>query len=69
MGLIGFSNLDLTDLITPALSVVRQPAYEMGRQSVDLLIKMIESKRPVLDFEKRVLPAEVIIRESSMRRS
>lgn len=67
VSLIGFSNLDLTDLITPALSVVRQPAYEMGRQAVELLIQMIESKRPVTEFEKRVLTAEVIIRESSIR--
>ena len=29
--LIGFSNLDLTDLLSPSLSVIKQPAFEMGK--------------------------------------
>jgi DNA-binding LacI/PurR family transcriptional regulator len=53
VALIGFSNLDLTDLLSPSLSVVRQPAYEMGQLSTELLIQQIESKRPVKDFERR----------------
>jgi DNA-binding LacI/PurR family transcriptional regulator len=66
LGLIGFSNLDLTDLLTPSLSVLRQPAYEMGRMAADLLIKMIESKRPVTEFETVVLTSDLIERESSV---
>ncbi|MDE3234754.1 MAG: LacI family DNA-binding transcriptional regulator [Bacteroidota bacterium] len=65
IAVIGYSNLDLTDLISPSLSVVRQPAFEMGKVATDLLIQMIESKRPVTDFENIVLPAEVYARESS----
>jgi DNA-binding LacI/PurR family transcriptional regulator len=68
MGLIGFSNLDLTELLSPSLSVVRQPAYEMGKRAAELLISMIESKRPVTDFERVVLPAELLQRESSAKR-
>jgi len=65
IALIGFSNLDLTDLLSPSLSVVRQPAGEMGKIAAELLIKMIESKRPVLDFQHAVLPAEIFQRSSS----
>ena len=68
LAIIGFSNLDLTELLSPPLSVVRQPAFEMGRQAAELLLKIIESKRPVTEFEKRVLPAEVFVRESSAAR-
>ncbi|TDW96429.1 LacI family DNA-binding transcriptional regulator [Dinghuibacter silviterrae] len=67
MGVIGFSNLDLTDLLAPPLSVVRQPAYEMGRLAAELLIRVIESKKPETAFEKRVLPAELLVRESSLK--
>jgi DNA-binding LacI/PurR family transcriptional regulator len=67
LGLIGFSNLDLTDLLSPSLSVVRQPAFEMGQLSTELLIQMIESKRPVKDFERRVLPPQLLVRESSVK--
>jgi LacI family transcriptional regulator len=65
LAMVGFSNLDLTELLSPSLSVVRQPAFEMGAVSAELLIKTIESKRPVTEFETRVLPAELFIRDSS----
>jgi LacI family transcriptional regulator len=68
IAVIGFSNLDLTDLLSPTLSVVRQPAFEMGKVAAELLINMIESKRPVKEFENRVLPTELVIRESSARK-
>jgi DNA-binding LacI/PurR family transcriptional regulator len=68
LGMVGFSNLDLTDLLSPSLSVVRQPAFEMGELAATLLIKTIESKRPLTDFETRVLPAELFIRESSVEK-
>lgn len=65
IALIGFSNLDLTDLLKPSLSVIRQQAFEIGQQSMELLLQLIESKRPVRAFENRSLPAQLYIRESS----
>lgn len=65
MGLIGFSNTDLTELLDPPLSVIRQPAFEMGEVSMTLLLQLIESKRPVTEFETRVLSTELLIREST----
>jgi LacI family transcriptional regulator len=65
VGLVGFSNLDLTDLLNPSLTVVRQPAYEMGRIAAELLIKQIESKRPTKDFEDVVLATALLQRASS----
>lgn len=67
VALIGFSNLDLTDLLSPSLSVVRQPAFEMGEICTDLLIQQIESKRPSKDFERMVLQPELIVRESTKK--
>ncbi|TKK67009.1 LacI family transcriptional regulator [Ilyomonas limi] len=68
LGLIGFSNLDLTDLLVPSLSVIRQPAFEMGRIATELLIKTIEARRPIVDFERKILQPELLIRESSKKR-
>jgi LacI family transcriptional regulator len=67
VALVGFSNLDLTDLLSPSLSVVRQPAFEMGQIATELLIQQIESKRQVLNFERKILPTQLIIRESSVK--
>jgi DNA-binding LacI/PurR family transcriptional regulator len=66
LAVIGFSNLDLTELLSPSLSVVRQPAFEMGRQAAEMLISMIESKRAVSEFHKKILPTEIFERESTM---
>lgn len=65
IALVGFSNSDLAELISPPLTVVRQPAYEIGRDATELLLQLIESKRPIKQFEKRVLTPELEVRESS----
>ncbi|WP_316748536.1 LacI family DNA-binding transcriptional regulator [Pedobacter gandavensis] len=58
----GFSNSDVLDLFKSPLSSVRQPAYEMGCMATEMLIKLIESKYPVTEFENRVLDTELVIR-------
>lgn len=65
IGLIGFSNSDIAELIEPPLSIIKQPAFEMGEIATDLLIQLIESKRPVTDFETKKLAPQLIIRESA----
>ncbi len=67
VGLIGFSNSELTELLNPSLSVIQQPAFEMGEVATSLLLELIESKRPVTDFQSRVLTTEMIIRSSTRK--
>jgi DNA-binding LacI/PurR family transcriptional regulator len=40
----------------------------MGKVVTELLIKLMESKRTVKEFEKRVLPTELVIRDSTSRK-
>ncbi|ANF95681.1 LacI family DNA-binding transcriptional regulator [Paenibacillus bovis] len=40
--IIGFDDTPLSNLLSPALSTIRQPAYDMGRAAADLLIQLIE---------------------------
>lgn len=65
VGVAGFTNTSLADLFSPSLTTVRQPAFEIGQVATELLIQMIESKRPVTEFETRVLDTELTIREST----
>jgi DNA-binding LacI/PurR family transcriptional regulator len=67
VGLIGFSNSELTELLSPSLSVIKQPAFEMGEVATTLLLELIESKRPVTDFQTRVLTTEMLIRSSTFK--
>lgn len=66
IALVGFSNIDIAELIDPPLTLIRQPAQEMGQAATELLLQLIESKRPIVDFERRVLTPELQIRKSSM---
>jgi DNA-binding LacI/PurR family transcriptional regulator len=65
IGLVGFSNSELTELLDPPLTIIKQPAFEMGEVAMNLLLQLIESKRPVTDFETKVLSTELIIRGST----
>ena len=65
VALVGFSNNENSDLFNPALTVVKQPAFEMGEIAANYLLELIESKRPIIDYETRILDTELIIRESA----
>lgn len=56
----GFSNSEVLDLLQPGFTCVRQPAFEMGRVAMEMLIQLIESRYPVYDFENTVLETELI---------
>ncbi|WP_256010825.1 LacI family DNA-binding transcriptional regulator [Desertivirga xinjiangensis] len=58
----GFTNSGVVDLFSPPITAVRQPAFEMGQVATQLLIKLIESKYPVTEFETRMLDTELIIK-------
>jgi LacI family transcriptional regulator len=67
IAIVGYSNFSAPEVFQPELTTVRQPAFEIGRSAAELLIKLIETKRVPTKFEKRVLPVELQIRESSLR--
>ena len=45
VALVGFDDITSSALTRPALTTVRQPFYEMGRASIDLLISTLEVPR------------------------
>jgi LacI family transcriptional regulator len=60
--MLSFDDFDLADMLTPSLSVVRQPAETLGREAANLLFERLkggsEKARAV------VLPTTLILRES-----
>ena len=62
MAIAGFSNSDVLDLFNPSLTSVKQPAYDIGRLATEMLLKIIEAKYPVEEFEKKVLDTTLFIR-------
>ncbi len=67
MAIAGFCNFSSPELFNPSLTTIRQPAFEMGKTAAELLIKLIEAKKPETKFEKKILPVELMIRKSSVK--
>ncbi len=65
LAIVGFTNTNIPELFNPPLTTIRQPAFEMGQTATELLIKIIESKRPITEFETKVLNTELTIRDSA----
>ncbi|HMO61003.1 MAG TPA: LacI family DNA-binding transcriptional regulator [Ferruginibacter sp.] len=65
LGVVGFTNTNIPELFNPPLTTIRQPAFEMGQVATELLIKIIESKRPITEFETKILDTELTVRESA----
>jgi LacI family transcriptional regulator len=63
IALIGFDDFQAARSLSPGLTVIRQPASEVGRTAAGLLLERMENPGPS-KRKKIVLPTELIIRES-----
>lgn len=63
---VGFSNLNVAELLNPPMSTVVQPAFQMGQTAATLLLDLIEKKQKQPEFRTVRLPTELFVRESSM---
>ena len=67
IAIMGFSNEPFSEVVTPSISTVKQPGFEIGKQASELIIQQIlhEDENPV--YKTIVMPTELIIRNSSKR--
>ncbi|MCL6088352.1 MAG: LacI family transcriptional regulator [Actinobacteria bacterium] len=61
ISIIGFDGLEITKYTSPSLTTVIQPRYEMGREAMSLLLKIINGEK----FENIDLKAKIEIRQST----
>lgn len=60
----GFDDFDLAEFTSPPLTVVRQPAQEMGRVAANLLFDRIARGETPHTGNRIVLPVEIVLRRS-----
>ena len=66
VSLIGFTNLNVADLLSPSMSTVVQPAKEIGQTAAERLLDLIERKqRPALPITTTTIPTTMQLREST----
>ncbi|MCF2949443.1 LacI family transcriptional regulator [Paraglaciecola aquimarina] len=62
MSIIGFDDMEVSRYCIPTLTTISQPAEKIGEKSAELLLQLIEGKKP--ETEEYILPYEFVIRES-----
>ncbi|MDT0122831.1 LacI family DNA-binding transcriptional regulator [Paenibacillus sp. RRE4] len=62
---IGFDDIPMSGLLSPALSTIRQPAYEMGREAAGLLIQLVEQNN--MENKNIQLPVSFIERGTTRK--
>lgn len=66
VSIMGFDDIPIAEAYRPGLTTVRQPIVEMGIQSAQMLIHQIQEKENH-SKEMRILPHEIVVRESCLK--
>lgn len=65
ISVVGFNNMPLSDMLSPALTTISIPHREFGDQAARLLLQVIES--PGISRQLVLLTPKLVIRESTAR--
>jgi LacI family transcriptional regulator len=63
---VGFDDVEKAEIVTPALTTVRQPLAEMGRMAVSLLTRLLE--RQPIEAMRVELATKLVVRDSTAPR-
>ncbi len=63
IALIGYDDISVASIMTPALTTVRQPLDEIGKVAFDLALQTLENKN--MKLQQIILQPQLIIRESA----
>lgn len=67
ISVIGFSNWFMSSVISPSLTTINQPGFEIGKKAFKLLYKEINSKKndKIVNFKEVILDTQLVLREST----
>lgn len=68
IALVGFNNEPMTDIVSPSLSTVAQPEFEIGKKAAELLLEAINNEVEEVPAKKIIFETELIVRQSSKRK-
>lgn len=60
VGLVGYDDIYMSQMVTPELTTVKQPNYEMGYQAAEMLLRMIHGEESKLNSES--LKTKLVVR-------
>ncbi len=66
IGVLGFSNSDLTLVCSPQLSSIHQPGKKIGRRSISIVLSNIDDQKDISLINSRI-KTKLIIRDSTQK--
>ena len=63
LSVVGFDDADISRIVSPALTTVRQPLEEMGRMAVSLLTRLLDKQR--VETLRVELATRLVLRDST----
>lgn len=61
--IVGYDNIDMCEYVTPQLTTVAQPVFELGQTTAELLLERI--KQPEKEWEEKMLTVHLVERQST----
>ena len=68
IALIGFGDEPFANMVTPKMTSVNQHSYKIGRIAAEKLLEYAEQNQIKQTLQKHILKAELIVRESSLKK-
>lgn len=66
LSVIGFDNVEISQITSPPLTTVDQPKYEIGKAAIEILLKLM-AKHSICEPEHRIIGVRLIERQSCRR--
>ncbi len=66
IAIVGFSNEPFSEVVTPSITTIKQPGFEMGQKAAELIIQQILNKEKETKYETITMPTELVVRNSSV---
>ena len=63
--LIGFDDIELSSIITPELSTIKQSVKKIGKKAVDVIISNRENR--LEENNNHILPVKLVVRETTKK--
>ncbi|UCS92076.1 LacI family transcriptional regulator [Echinicola marina] len=65
LAIVGFGNDDIGRFVTPSLTTMAQPSFEMGKLAAELIMNEINDEEKYCSRREEIIRPQLIIRESS----
>lgn len=61
LSIVGFDDIDMAQYVTPQLTTMRQPRFELGKSAMHMMLALLSGQEP----ENSILPTGLVVRQTT----